>query len=594
MKNKKYIASNLKNIIPFVLSFISTLGINGLITITSEQVTNNSFVYFIFFALFLFTFSKIKIFKKGYTIFSIIFSMFLSLVLIIGSQLEFYSEIIWSFATLIKIIALSVSIFPLNYLLLKYLGKFKIQKSDNINYKKIFVITFLIILFFNFLVFLALYPGEYGYDAGFQIMEILEKDVQITSHFSLLFSFILAKVVNLGKVLFGSYQVGFGIYCFLQMTFLSYVATKITVFCAKRIPNKIIYFINVLFFSFFPLYTLMSISAAQDSVFAGLFCLIILNVIELIENKDYWKNKLKPISLGILIFLLCLIRNNGFYCILISIPFIFLACKNKKIVVLLIFIIPLFAYKIYSGPVFNILGVTKTDTFREMLSIPSQQFARVYNYNLKVFSKEELKQLKKFYPQIDDFKYYTYRQSIADPTKSVLNNKYVKSNLKDYISLWTSNGVKDPENYVEAFLLNSLGFWYPNKNYNDDRMYHPYIEIEMMDAAKWNPRYVQIKRESKFPIYEKILNITIGKNAWKRIPVISTIFTTGTYFIIFIFLFLLTILRRNFKYMLPISIILGLYATLFLSPVALFRYCFPIIMVSPLMINLILYQKKND
>ena len=594
MKNKKYIASNLKNIIPFVLSFISTLGINGLITITSEQVTNNSFVYFIFFALFLFTFSKIKIFKKGYTIFSIIFSMFLSLVLIIGSQLEFYSEIIWSFATLIKIIALSVSIFPLNYLLLKYLDKFKIQKSDNINYKKIFVITFLIILFFNFLVFLALYPGEYGYDAGFQIMEILEKDVQITSHFSLLFSFILAKVVNLGKVLFGSYQVGFGIYCFLQMTFLSYVATKITVFCAKRIPNKIIYFINVLFFSFFPLYTLMSISAAQDSVFAGLFCLIILNVIELIENKDYWKNKLKPISLGILIFLLCLIRNNGFYCILISIPFIFLACKNKKVVVLLIFIIPLFAYKIYSGPVFNILGVTKTDTFREMLSIPSQQFARIYNYNLKVFSKEELKQLKKFYPQIDDFKYYTYRQSIADPTKSVLNNKYVKSNLKDYISLWTSNGVKDPENYVEAFLLNSLGFWYPNKNYNDDRMYHPYIEIEMMDAAKWNPRYVQIKRESKFPIYEKILNITIGKNAWKRIPVISTIFTTGTYFIIFIFLFLLTILRRNFKYMLPISIILGLYATLFLSPVALFRYCFPIIMVSPLIINLILYQKKND
>lgn len=594
MKNKKYIASNLKNIIPFVLSFISTLGINGLITITSEQVTNNSFVYFIFFALFLFTFSKIKIFKKGYTIFSIIFSVFLSLVLIIGSQLEFYSEIIWSFATLIKIIALSVSIFPLNYLLLKYVDKFKIQKSDNINYKKIFVITFLIILFFNFLVFLALYPGEYGYDAGFQIMEILEKDVQITSHFSLLFSFILAKVVNLGKVLFGSYQAGFGIYCFLQMTFLSYVATKITVFCVKRIPNKIIYFINVLFFSFFPLYTLMSISAAQDSVFAGLFCLIILNVIELIENKDYWKNKLKPISLGILIFLLCLIRNNGFYCILISIPFIFLACKNKKVVVLLIFIIPLFAYKIYSGPVFNILGVTKTDTFREMLSIPSQQFARVYNYNLKVFSKEELKQLKKFYPRIEDFKYYTYRQSIADPTKSVLNNKYVKSNLKDYISLWTSNGVKDPENYVEAFLLNSLGFWYPNKNYNDDRMYHPYIEIEMMDAAKWNPRYVQIKRESKFPIYEKILNITIGKNAWKRIPVISTIFTTGTYFIIFIFLFLLTILRRNFKYMLPISIILGLYATLFLSPVALFRYCFPIIMVSPLMINLILYQKKND
>ena len=50
MKNKKYIASNLKNIIPFILSFISTLGINGLITITSEQFTNNSLLYIKFFA----------------------------------------------------------------------------------------------------------------------------------------------------------------------------------------------------------------------------------------------------------------------------------------------------------------------------------------------------------------------------------------------------------------------------------------------------------------------------------------------------------------------------------------------------------------
>ena len=123
-----------------------------------------------------------------------------------------------------------------------------------------------------------------------------------------------------------------------------------------------------------------------------------------------------------------------------------------------------------------------------MLSIPSQQLARVYNYNIDVFNEEEIEELNKSYSKLENFKYYTERQSISDLTKGVLNSDYVKNNLNKYIKLWLNIGLKDPKNYVEAFLLNNLGYWYPNKNYKDDRMYHPYIEYEMLDAKKWNEK----------------------------------------------------------------------------------------------------------
>lgn len=580
------------NIIKLLFSFLATAGIVGFyeINLNLTQFSNNFMNIIIFFSLTMMYFKLPKIQKKE-KVYAAIFSSFLGVILIVGAQLEFYSEILWNIITSLKFICLAFALFPFICYLLFFINKFKSNHFDNINQKKLHIISFFIIFILNLLVFLAIYPGEYGYDAGYQIMQILEK-VPLTSHFSILYSYILTSFVNLGKSLFNSYQIGFALYCFTQMTFLCYVATKITMFCIKKTNNIYFYLFTLLFFGVFPLYTVMALSSSQDPIFAGLFALIVLNIIELIENKNYYKNIYKPISLIILILLFCMIRNNGFYCILISIPFI-LFLKNKKLLTLLLIIIPLFIYKIYTGPIFDILNIKKTDTFNEMLSIPSQQLARVYNYNKNAFTKKELKKLNYYYTDLSKFDYYIYNQSISDQSKGVINNDLISKNIAGYIKLWTSVGIKDPENYIEAFLLNNLGFWYPNKNYYDPRMYHPYIEYEMMDGPKWNEKYLDIKRNSKFPLYDNVLNKTLTNNAWKRIPVISTFFTTGLYFILFTFLIGIIIIRKQFKYLFPIGVILGLYTTLFLSPVSLFRYCFPIVIIIPIILCQILTLKNN-
>ena len=236
------------------------------------------------------------------------------------------------------------------------------------------ILTFSTIFLFNLLVFLALYPGVYGYDAGFQILEVLNNKVQLTSHFSVLFSAILANCVNLGKTLFNSYQIGLAIFALLQMTFMTYVATRISLYVINKIKNKILFTLTVLFFSLFPPYTVITISTTQDVMFAGISALIVLNLIELVNNKEYYNKKLNPIKL----------------IILITIPFILIFKKDKKILTIATLITPIIIYKIYTGPIHKIMKVQNEPSTREIVSVPSQQLARVYNYNYDILNKKDL------------------------------------------------------------------------------------------------------------------------------------------------------------------------------------------------------------
>lgn len=587
---KEFIKNKMVNNILF--SVLGTIGIIKLFEITTTANLSNNLVNLIIFILLFNIYKIIDQHQKSERIFSYCFSIFLSLILVIGAQLDVHGEIFWTLGTLIKIICLHFAIVPIIMYSTSYLKKINIK--ENLNYtRKLKLLTFSIIFLFNFLVFLALYPGIYGYDAGFQILQVLDSNVQLTSHFSLFFSFIIALCINLGKLLFNNYQIGFAIYTLLQMIFMTYVATRISLYVCKKTHNKLLFILCLIFYSLFPLYTAMVMSTAQDVIFSGLFALVILNLIELVNDDDYYKNKLNFLKLIILIFLLCIARNNGYYATIATIPFILLFKKNKKFLTILIFITPLILYKIYTGPIYNLINVQNESSIREISSIPSQQLARVYNYNYAVLDKKDLKLYNKFYTNLDDFKNYKFRQSIADPIKNVLNVDETDKNKGKYLSFWMRVGIKDIENYTEALLLNNLGVWYPNKEYNDTRMYHPYIEYNMLDAKKWNKNYIEIKRNSKFPIYEKVLNIIIEKNKWKKIPIISSFFEMGTYFLIFIYTIGICIVRKQKKYFIPLACIAGLYATVLAAPVALFRYCFPIVILMPVLATIIIEKKRN-
>ena len=575
-------------IISLFFSFLAIIGFTKLYEMYTQMWLRNNFLNFVLFIIYIYIYTYL-VEKKKIKINSIVsvLSIVVATILIIGGQLEYTNDIIWSITTLVKIIGVACFVYPAAYICQDKLEKLKVNNKFELT-KKHKIIALVTILLANILVFLATYPGVYGYDATFQILEFFDKNVSLTSHFSISHSFFIAYCVKFGKNVLGSYQTGLAIYTLIQLIILSLVTTKVCLYATKISKNNIVYLLSLLLFSIFPLFMVMNVSSSQDTLFGALFALVIINMHKINTDRKYEHSILIFVILGIELLLLCMARNNGLHAILVSIPFILLFGKRKWTTLLTIILV-LISYKIYTGPIYDHLKVITESPIREISSIPSQQLARVYTYNKKAFNKNEMKKLNTYYYQPKTkFQYYDYNQSISDSTKAALNIEETKKDLDGYVELWIDMGLKDSHNYIEAFLLNNLGLWYPNKNYNDHRMYHPYVEYAMTDAKKWDKRYIDIKRNSLFPVYDRLLNLVLVKNAWKYIPVISTLFTQGFYFIIFIYLIIASIYKKKKENFAILSMVIGLYATLFLSPVTIFRYFFPILIVVPIMISMLL------
>lgn len=576
-------------LINLLLAIIASYGVVSYIDTISESLGANYIIGLILFGLFVFALQHTPQISRREKIFAIILAVITSFCLTIGSQLEYHTTIFWSFGTIIKLSCLAVGIYVLLRLAISWLARCKLRNIKDFNSKKLVWLTFLAITFCGFLVWLALYPGVYGYDAGFQIDRILNPDSVITSHYSLLFSALLAGFVQFGQTCFNSYEFGLALFTLLQMLFLAFVATRITIYVVTKTKNLYLYLFSLLFFCFFPTYTILAVSSAQDVIFAGLFALVFLNLLKLVEDSNYWQRVRNPISLAILALLLCMFRNNGIYCLILVVPFALVLTKSKKWWLALALLAPIVIYKIYTGPIFDFIGVQKTDTMNEMLSVPSQQLARVYNTKPTAFTETDLQTLRRFYPHYErTFPTYAIFPEIADAIKNDLNNQETSDNFGEYLGLWARVGLRSPSNYVDAFLLNTLSLWYPEKQYPDSRVYHPYIEFNMVDMEPWGEQYLNFERHSKFPAYGWVLEKIIAHNSWQKLPLISVFFSAGTYFIIFCLLVGLVILRRAWKYFLPLSLILGLYATLFLTPASLVRYVFPIMILAPVLLTLVI------
>ena len=576
-------------ILKVIFSLFATLGVVFSYELASDAATplSNTFISTIIFLLYLLLFSKIGKITRKEKVFSGILSFILALIIIIGSQLEKSGEIIWSALTIFKLICASFSCVPILLNGLTLLKKYQLPETiSKKDIKHIKLITFLIIFGFGLLVFLALYPGVYGYDAGYQILEFIDGKSPITTHFSIPFSFVLSHIVQLGNTLFGSYNVGLGMFCFLQMTFMSYVATSVSLFVRKITKNRTLFILSTCFFCVFPFFTVMSISTAQDTVFAGFFALLFIKLYSSVFDNKYWSHKSNIIITSLLILALCLARNNGLYIMIVATPLIIIITnKNRRMLTAATLILPLIIYLCYNITLPWVLSVQKGDSIREMSSIPTQQIARALVRHHDSMSEDLVKEINYYYDTKNFISYYELNPSISDAMKAVIKSNNVKNNPAGYLWLWIRLGVSYPEDYLEAFAMNTLGFWYPNKNYPDSRMYHPLLEYDMLDLNE-KTAFLDLRRESKIPIYENFLQLVVGRNAWKRVPIISTLFTMGFYFIVFVVLLALTIFYKNWRYLIPLSIIIGLYITLFLSPVALLRYCFPIIVLFPAIISL--------
>ncbi len=468
-------------------------------------------------------------------------------------------------------------------------GTSLLEKISKLSKLQFFLITWLIIFLCWMPVFLAFYPGAFVYDAQDEYVQVAAR--VFTTHHPLSHVLLLGGFVCLGNKLFASYNVGIAMYTLFQMLVLSGVFSYTIIYLRTKL-KKCNIILCILFYGFFPVIPMYAVCSAKDTLFTASFLVVMIQLLKIFEivlanKKDvpiYAKtdgnkgtSSYKICDIVLLIFAgtcMMLFRNNGVYAYACLIPIVVLFgifVFQKKRAFLLIAGGMLLSLLLYFG-VNNLLIIATNAEHsenQEILTVPIQQLARTYVYSPEVFSKEDREILYSYIPQ-DILEIYD--ADLSDLVKAHFNNEKYNADSSEFLSLWGRTFLKKPITFMNAWLMTSYGYWYPDTVIN---VYggHQRFTFQYGDSSYFGFETEQPGiRESKFPWLEEQYRRMSLEIYQQNVPVISMLFSPGFLFWIFMGCFLLGVYRKRYSYVLAMTGILLLWLTVLLGPTFLVRY----------------------
>lgn len=280
---------------------------------------------------------------------------------------------------------------------------------------------------------------------------------------------------------------------------------------------------------------------------------------------------------------MCLLRSNGFYAFLLTLPFVLLCFRKEWKKHLLLNFVILASALVVKGPVMNACQVASPD-FVESLSIPIQLAARVYADEEPVNEQDE-----EMWNRIVDTSRIqeSYQSFCSDHMKNLIrqgDQAYLEAHKADYLRLWLRFGLEHPGAYLRGYIDATKGYWYPDV---------PNI-IGSDERIAENPYGLTAK-----PLIHNSVTIKIKEIIFKlpdMVPVYGLLFSLGAMFWLCILLAGRTFLaggKRRLVIFLPNAAIM---ATLFLATPVYneFRYAYSLLLTIPLFILCAFPQQADD
>jgi hypothetical protein len=445
--------------------------------------------------------------------------------------------------------------------------------------KFLFIYLWAIIFIAWLPILFATFPGINAYDSAAEYSYFSTGN--ITTHQPIIHTYLLEFFIQFVGKIINNEAIGLLLYSILQMLILSSALAYIIFFLNKRKISSPVKLGLLILFMFLPINPIMAISSTKDVIFAAtvVFSQILFFI--------FAEKSSKGLSVSfIFIYIIVIFLNLAFrsqsiyvYIFTIFIGMLVLSGKRKELLVLLL--IPVSLYFIYIGPVSNGLHVTKFDSIHEMMSVPCMQLARTLESNNNSLTKIEKKEIKEYIP---DYQAVNVTPAISDSIKNTFNTKKFKNDPIKFASLWMKIGIKNKLNFIDAFGRLTIGLWYPDMNYPDKGAYHPYWEYIQSKADK---NYPKSKIINESPIYgfnwlHARLERFTYKATFNRVPVVSMLFSSGFYSWLLILTVGWMVYQKKYRFLFPLAYLVGLWLTLLLGPVVLYRYIFPIGVALPI------------
>lgn len=175
------------------------------------------------------------------------------------------------------------------------------------------------------------------------------------------------------------------------------------------------------------------------------------------------------------------------------------------------------------------------------------------------------------------------------PIEPSLNSEALeKWDLMKFMKTWASIGVRHMVCYNEALLNNTRGYWY---------VFHEFTQIGSDKYIEWdNSNYGAGVHTKRMPVLKGLSKFyrSIGQEySVGEVPELAILFAPATTFLLFIMWTAFVIYKKEYKYLVPSVLLWLLMGTLFVGPLALMRYIYPLTICMPFLFGILL-EKSGE
>ncbi|MBD5484740.1 MAG: hypothetical protein HDR18_04340 [Lachnospiraceae bacterium] len=429
------------------------------------------------------------------------------------------------------------------------------------------ILTFLFMLLCWLPVLLAVYPGFFVYDAQEEWLQVASRT--FTTHHPLVHVLMLGGIICAVHKVTGSYNLGIACYMVVQMMMVSGAFTYLLSFMRKRKVSKAVRLLSLLYFAFFPVIVMFTLCSAKDALFTAALLLLLLALLDMgSDEEEFFASKSKKIFFVLSAVAMMLFRKNGAYAFAVMVPILLLYHKKylKKIAALLA-VIFLSYFVINTG--LTVVFHAEGGENQEILTVPIQQLARTYKFNQEVFEPEDVEALHEILPEEA---LVLYNPKLSDPVKVHFQNEVFAADKSKYVGLWVRIGLKKPLSYINAWLMNSYGFWYPDTVidvYSGNTVFtFTYEDSSYFGYEVEEPGF----RDSKIPWLDAAYRKLALEISQEKIPIYSMLYSPGGIFWCIALVFAYVLYRKKYHVVIPYMMVLLVWLTVILGPTYLPRY----------------------
>lgn len=517
-------------------------------------------------------------------IYGLAFALVFAFALGLGSELHVYERFLPGMGSMIRRFAVPLMAVPLLGALFSYCFAFSAELPAAKKHAP-WLAYFLLFSLCYGLVLLAYYPGIINYDFPSEYHQYVT-GVYEAKHpvFHTVFS---GALYQLGIVLFGSQTAGAATYSAVQILLLSAMYASAFCFIQRRVPAIVTFALSLLI-ALLPFQGILAISTIKDSLFTGLCVLLCLNLWSIAEDADaFFSSKLRMLGFLLICLFMALLRHNGIFAYLPAFIAMIALCRSQRRRAIVLSVVSLLLCFLLPRGLEAAVDAQESPS-SELMSIPCQQLMRVAEYG--DVSEEEYAQINEWFANIT----YRYRSHYADTAKGNLDMARYNANPSEFWSMYFKFAKRNPVVYIEAFLENCAGIWYP-----DDTSH-----AHTMDSEQWDFVYLktgnilpeelsEVEAHSYLPQLRTLLFGFTHHARHEQYPLLSLLMRPAFYVYLLLFAVLYLFCARERRWALCLLPICGIAISLLFSACILVRYGYPIMTTTPLMLALILFGKKQ-